>query len=60
MGWDSSDVVRFDIRAFLQGQTMIGPRGLESESILFEIMDPEHLIAQSLQLLTGFIELSFH
>ena len=45
MGWESSDVVRFDIRTFLQGQTrvsklksacfplIIATRGVECETI---------------------------
>ena len=46
MGWESSDVVRFDLVPFLQGQTriaklksaynslIIGPRGLQCETNL--------------------------
>ena len=46
MGWESSDVVRFDIGPLVQGQTMIaklksaynsltiGPRGLQCETNL--------------------------
>ena len=46
MGWESSDVVRFDLGPFLQGQMriekleiacnslIIGPRGLQSETNL--------------------------
>ena len=46
MGWESSDVVRFDLRCFLQGQTIIaqlkssynllifGPGGLQCETKL--------------------------
>ena len=46
MGWESSDVVRFDLGPLLQGQTrieklksaynllIIGPRGLQYESNL--------------------------
>ena len=50
MGWESSDVVRFDLGSLLQGQTripklksaysclIIGPRGLQCETSLQEIM----------------------
>ena len=50
MGWESSDVDRFDLGPFLQGQTMIaklksvynvliiGPRGLQCETNLYQIM----------------------
>ena len=50
MGWESSDVVRFDLGTLLQGQMrtakhksaynslIIGPRGLQCESNLWEIM----------------------
>ena len=50
MGWDSFYVVRFDLGPLLQGQTrilklksaynslIIGPRGLQCESNLWEIM----------------------
>ena len=50
MGWESSDVVRFDLGPLLQGQTrianhksvynsiIIGLRGLECETNLQEIM----------------------
>ena len=50
MGWESSDVVRFDLEPFLQGQTrtsklkgaynslIIDPRGLECETNLQVIM----------------------
>ena len=50
MGWDSFDVVRFDLGPLLQGQTripklkaaynslMIGPRDLQCETNLQEIM----------------------
>ena len=50
MGWESSDVVRFDLGPLLQGQTriekvksvynsiIIGPRGLQCETSLSEIM----------------------
>ena len=53
MGWESSDVVRFDLGPLLQGQTriaklksaynslIIGPRGLQCETNLWEIMDWE-------------------
>ena len=46
MGWESCDVVRFDLGPLLQGQTriaklksaynslIIGPRGLQCETIL--------------------------
>ena len=46
MGWESCDVVRFDLRPLLQGQTriakvksvynslIIGPRGLQCETNL--------------------------
>ena len=46
MGWESSDVLRFDLRPHLQGQTriaklksaynslIIGPRGLQCETNL--------------------------
>ena len=42
MGWESSDVVRFDLGPFLQGQTslsaynslIIGPRSLQCETNL--------------------------
>ena len=50
MGWESSDVVRFDLGPLLQGQTripklkstynshIIGPRGLQCETNVQEIM----------------------
>ena len=50
MGWESSDVVRFDLGPLLQGQTripklksaynslIVGPRGLQCETNLQEIM----------------------
>ena len=50
MGWESSDVFRFDLGPLLQGQTgkakvksacnslIIGPRGLQCETNLQEIM----------------------
>ena len=50
MGWESFDVVRFDLGPLLQGQTrkaklkgaynslIIGPRGLQCETNLKEIM----------------------
>ena len=50
MGWESSDVVGFDLGLPLQGQTriaklksaynslIIGPRGLQCEVNLFEVM----------------------
>ena len=50
MGWESVDVVRFDLWPLLQGQTrmsklksaynslIIGPRGLQCETNLYEIM----------------------
>ena len=50
MGWESADVVRFDLGPLLQGQTripklksaydslIIGPRGLQCETNLQEIM----------------------
>ena len=50
MGWESSDVVRFYFRTLLEDQTriaklksaynslIIGPRGLQCESNLYEIM----------------------
>ena len=50
MGWESFDVVRFDLGLLLQGQTsiakfksaytsfIIGPRGLQCETNLQEIM----------------------
>ena len=50
MAWDSFDVVRFDLRPLLQGQTriaklksaynslIIGPRGLQCETNLQEII----------------------
>ena len=53
MGWESSDVVRFDLGPLLQGQTriaksksaykslIIGPRGLQCEINLWEIMSLE-------------------
>ena len=53
MGWKSSDVVRFDLGPLLQGQMriaklksaynslIIGPRGLQYENNLYEIMDCE-------------------
>ena len=51
MGWESFDVVRFDLGPLLQGHTriaklksaynslIIGPRGLQCETNLQEIMD---------------------
>ena len=53
MGWESSDVVRFDLGPLLQGQTriaklksaynwlIIGPRSLQYETYLQEIMGCE-------------------
>ena len=53
MGWESFDVVRFDLGVLLQGQTriakcksaynslIIGPRGLQCEANLLEIMGLE-------------------
>ena len=53
MGWESFSVVRFDLGPLLQGQTsipklqsaysslMIGPRGLQCETNLLEIMGRE-------------------
>ena len=53
MGWESVDVVRFDLGPLLQGQTriaklksaydllIIGPRGLQCETNLWEIMGLE-------------------
>ena len=50
MGWESFDVVRFDLGPLLQGQTRIakiksaynslinGPRGLQCETNLYELM----------------------
>ena len=50
MGWESTDVVRFDLFPLLQGQTrtaklysaydvpIFGPRGLQCETNLWEIM----------------------
>ena len=50
MGWESSGAVRFDLGPLLQGQTgiaklksaynllIIGPRGLQCETSLYEIM----------------------
>ena len=50
MGWESFNPVRFDLGPLLQGQTrianlksaykslIIGPRGLQCETILWEIM----------------------
>ena len=50
MGWESFDVVRFDLGPLLQGQTgiaklksaynslIIGPRGLQCQTNLYEIM----------------------
>ena len=50
MGWESSDVVRFDLEPLLQGQTrtlkclsaynsfIIDPRGLQCETNLQDIM----------------------
>ena len=50
MGWESSDVVRFDFEPLLQGQTMIaklkrvynlfiiGPRSLQCETNLHDIV----------------------
>ena len=50
MGWESFDVIRFDLGPLLQGQTriaklksaynslIIGPRGLQCETNLWEIM----------------------
>ena len=50
MGWESFDVVRFDLGPLLQGQTriakpkcacfllIIGPRGLQCETNILEIM----------------------
>ena len=55
MGWESSDVVRFDLGPLLQGQTridklkvlitnllIIGPRGLQCKTNLKEIMGCEY------------------
>ena len=53
MGWESLDVIRFDFGPLLQGKTriaklksaynslIIGPRGLQCEINLWEIMDWE-------------------
>ena len=53
MGWESSDVVRFDLGPLVQGQTriaklksadnllIIGPRGLQCETNILGIMDWE-------------------
>ena len=53
MGWESFDVVRFDLEPLLQGQTstsnlksaynslIIDPRGLQCETNLWDIMDWE-------------------
>ena len=53
MGWESFNVVRFDLGPFLQGQTriaklksaykslIIGPRGFQCEANLWEIMSWE-------------------
>ena len=53
MGWESSDVVRFDLGPLLQGQIriakpksaynllIIGPRGLQCKTNLLEIMSWE-------------------
>ena len=53
MGWESFDMVRFDLGSLLQGQTriaklkiaynsfIIGPRGLQCETNLWEIMGLE-------------------
>ena len=50
MGWESFDMVRFDLGPLLHGQTriaklksaynslIIGPRGLQCETNLYEIM----------------------
>ena len=50
MGWESFDVFRFDLGPLLQGQTrieklksaynshIVGPRGLQFETNLYEIM----------------------
>ena len=50
MGWESFDVVKFDLEPFLQGQTriakirsannsrIIGPRGLQCETNLWVLM----------------------
>ena len=54
MAWESSDVVRFDLGRLIQGQTcigklksayhllIIGPRGLQCETNLQEIMGWEY------------------
>ena len=53
MGWESFDVVGFDLGLLFQGQTriakpksahnslIIGPRGLQCETSLYEIMGRE-------------------
>ena len=65
MGWESFDVVRFDLGPLLQGQTriaklksaynslIIGPRGLQSETNLLEIMGWEsfYVVRFNLELL---------
>ena len=50
MGWESSDLVRFDLGPFLEGQTrtaklksaynllIIGPRGSQCETNLYDII----------------------
>ena len=56
MGWEHSAVVRFDLGPLLQGETriakpksaynwlIIGPRGLQCETSLYEIMGWEFLM----------------
>ena len=58
MGWESSGLVRFDLGSLLQGQMriakpkgaynslIIGPRGLQYETDLQEIMGWESLCGQ--------------
>ena len=67
MGWESSDVVRFDLGPLLQGQMMIGklksaynsliigPRGLQCETNLQEIMGWEFLMWSVLTLYPSFM-----
>ena len=74
MGWESSDVVRFDLGPLLQGQTriaklksaynslIIGPRGLQCETNLLENVGLESIDVVRFDLgpfLVGFDELSF-
>ena len=52
MGWESFGVVRFDLKPLIQGQTrtaksaynspISGPRGLQCETNLYEIMGWEY------------------